>query len=231
MGEAIEQTPSRSVAARGLRRLRRIPRRLGYYTGPKLMSNLRKWWVLARHPHATIRFEGPVYLGPGFSLHIPDEGTFIVGSGVEFRRNFRAEVAGNGRVTIGDGSVFTYSVVIQCSTSIDIGKHCMFGQSTLVVDGNHRFRDLDTAMLAQGYDFRPIRIHDNATITTKCTIIADVGERAFVGANTVVTKPVPPFTVVAGVPAKAIEYFGPPGQEPEGVPVRRAGDADEPVVG
>jgi acetyltransferase-like isoleucine patch superfamily enzyme len=230
MAEALEQTGSRSLPARGIRKLRRIPRRIGYYEGPKLMSTLRKWWVLARHPHATIRFEGPVYLGPGFSLHIPDNGTFIVGSGVEFRRNFRAEVAGDGRITIGDGSVFTYSVVIQCSTSIEIGNHCMFGQSTLVVDGNHRFRDLDKAMLSQGYDFRPIRIHDNATITTKCTIIADVGERAFVGANTVVTKPVPPFTVVAGVPAKAIEYFGPPGQEPEGVPVRRAGD-DEQVVG
>jgi acetyltransferase-like isoleucine patch superfamily enzyme len=229
MAEALEQTPQRSLAARGIRRIRRIPRRLGYYEGPRLMSNLRKWWVLARHPHATIRFEGPVYLGPGFSLHIPDEGTFIVGSGVEFRRNFRAEVAGNGRVVIGDGSVFTYSVVIQCSTSIEIGKHCMFGQATLVVDGNHRFRDLDKAMLAQGYDFRPIRIHDNATITTKCTIIADVGERAFVGANTVVTRPVPPFTVVAGVPAKALEYFGPPGGEPEGLEPRSGADRDDPV--
>jgi acetyltransferase-like isoleucine patch superfamily enzyme len=231
MSQALEQTHSRSLVARGVRRLRRIPRRIGYLHGPRVMSTLRKWWVLARHPHATIRFEGPVYLGPGFSLHIPDEGTFIVGSGVEFRRNFRAEVAGNGRVTIGDGSVFTYSVVIQCSTSIEIGKHCMFGQSTLVVDGNHRFRDLDKAMLAQGYDYRPIHIHDNATITTKCTIIADVGERAFVGANSVVTKDVPAFTVVAGVPAKPLEYFGPPGQEPEGVPVRRADDEDADPVG
>lgn len=193
--------------------IRRLVWRISYGRGFFLMSELRKRWVIFRHPNADIRFDGPVYLGPGFSLHIPADGTFHVGAGVEFRRGFRAELDG-GRITIGAGSVFTYSVLMQCSTSIDIGERCMFGQSTIVVDGNHRFRDLDKPMLAQGYDFRPIRIEDDATITTKCTIIANVGTRAFVGANTVVTKDVPPYTVAVGVPARVIDYFGPPGGEP-----------------
>ena len=51
----------------------------------------------------------------------------------------------------------------------------MFGQSTIVVDGHHRFRDLDKPMLEQGYDFHAVRIEDDATVTTKCTIIADLG--------------------------------------------------------
>jgi acetyltransferase-like isoleucine patch superfamily enzyme len=197
-----------------------LPRRIGYVHGPRLMSRLRKWWVLARNPHATVRFTEPVYLGPGFSLHMPDGGTFIAGPACEFRRNFRAEISGDGRIEIGAGTVFTYDVVMQCSTSIVIGERCMFGQATLVVDGNHRYRDLDRPMLSQGYDFRPIRIADDATITTKCTIIADIGERCFVGANTVVTKPAPPFTVVAGAPARVLDYFGPAGGEPAelGVP-------------
>jgi virginiamycin A acetyltransferase len=90
----------------------------------------------------------------------------------------------------------------------------MFGQSTIVIDGNHRFRDLDRPMLEQGYDFRPIRIEDDATITTKCSIIASVGRRAFVGANAVVTKDIPPYVVAGGIPARPLEYFGPPGEEP-----------------
>jgi acetyltransferase-like isoleucine patch superfamily enzyme len=194
--------------------LRDLPRRIGYQSGPRLMSELRKRWVLLRHPHADIRFDGPVYLGPGFSLHVPNGGTFHVGPGAEFRRGFRAEVEGNGRIVIGGGSVFTYYVLLQCSTSIEIGERCMFGQSTIVVDGNHRFRDLDRPMLDQGYDFSPIRIADDATVTTKCTIIADLGERVFIGANSVVTRPVPDFCVAAGVPAKVVDYFGPPGREP-----------------
>ena len=196
------------AAPRIPRLVRELPRVIGYFHGPRLMSWLRKHWVLLRHPHADIRFEGPVYLGPGFSLHIPHGGTFVVGPGVEFRRDFRAELEG-GSISIGAGSVFTYSVLMQCSTAIEVGERCVFGQATIVIDGNHRFRDLDRPILEQGYDLTPIRIGNDAMITSKCTIMADVGERAFIGANAVVTRPVPAFTVAVGAPAKPIEYFGP----------------------
>jgi acetyltransferase-like isoleucine patch superfamily enzyme len=194
--------------------LRWLPQRIGYHHAWKVGSWLRKQWILIRHPHADVRFGRGVYLGPGFSLFVPHEGSFIVGDGVEFRRDFRAEVSGKGRVTIGSGSVFTYSVLIQCSTTIDIGERCQFGQTTILLDGQHRFRDLSTPMLQQGYDFHPLRIEDDAVITTKCTIMADIGTRAFIGANSVVTKPIPPYTVAVGAPARPIEYFGPPGGEP-----------------
>jgi len=190
---------------------------LGYRRGPKVASWLRQRWVIFRHPRAEIRFGRDVYLGPRFSLFIPENGAFVVGDGVEFRRDFRAEVSGQGRISIGGGTRCTYSVLMQCTTSIEVGERCMFGQSTIVVDGQHRFRDLGRPMLEQGYDFEPIRIEDDAVITTKCTIMADVGRRAFIGANSVVTKPVPPYTVAVGAPARPIEYFGPPGQEPEGL--------------
>lgn len=183
--------------------------------GPRFMSWLRKRWVLFRNPHAQIEFRGPVYLGPGFSLDMPRGGTFIVGPAVEFRRGFRAEFAnGAARITIGAHVVFTYDVIVQCSSSIEIGEHCQFGQASLLIDGNHRFRDLDRPMLDQGYDLRPLKLADHAVVTTKCTILADIGERTYVGANSVVARSLPPYCVAAGVPARVIEYFGPPGQEP-----------------
>ena len=178
------------------------------------MSWLRRRWVVLRHPYARIEYHGPVYVGPGFSLHIPGDATFVVRPGVEFRRDFRAEVGEGGRIEIGAGSVFTYSVLVQCSTSVEIGERCMFGQASSIFDGQHRFRDLSAPMLEQGYDFRPIRIEDDAVITTKCTIMADVGQRAFIGANSVVTKAIPAYTVAVGAPARPVDYFGPAGQEP-----------------
>src|SRR5919205_819657 len=147
------------------RSLRWLPARLGYERGPLLMSWLRKRWVLLRHPHADVRFGRNVYLGPGFSLHMPENGTFVAGDGVEFRRDFRCEISGSGRVTIGSDTRFTYSVLIQCSTSIDIGERCMFGQTTILLDGQHRFRDLTRPMLDQGFDFTPLRIEDDAVTT------------------------------------------------------------------
>ena len=194
----------------------RVITSLAYYRGPRIMSALRKRWAILKNPRADIRFGKYTYLGPGFSLHMPFGGTFITGQAVEFRRKFRCEVMADARVTIDDLAVFSYDVIIQCGTSIEIGKRAQFGQCTLIVDGNHRFRELDKPMLAQGYDFRPLRIEDDATITTKCTIVNHVGTRAFIGANSVVSRAVPEYCVAVGSPARVIEYFGPPGGEPPG---------------
>jgi acetyltransferase-like isoleucine patch superfamily enzyme len=189
-------------------------RRLSYAHAPRIMSALRKRWVLLRNPHAEIVFEGPVYLGPGFSLHMPSGGTFIVGPGVEFRRRFRAELGPNARISIGAGSYLTYDVIITCDTSIEIGERCGVGQCTYVADGNHRYRDLDVPFLQQGYDYRPIKIEDDVQIHSKATIVNSIGTRSVIGANAVVTKPIPPYCLAAGVPARVIDYFGPPGYEP-----------------
>lgn len=186
-----------------------LPVRIGYRKGPRLMSELRKRWVLFRNPHATIHFEGPVYIGPGFSLHMPRGGTFIVGPGVEFRRRFRAELGPKARVTIGAGSYLTYDVIIACDTSIEIGERCGLGQATFVADGSHRYRDLSKPFLAQGYNYRPIRIEDDVQIHSKCTIVNNIGRRAVIGANAMVTKPIPAYCVAVGVPARIIDYFGP----------------------
>ena len=198
-------------------RPRELLRRASYFWAPRIGSALRKRWTILRNPHCDIRFEGPVYCGPGFSVFSPEGGTLVVGPGVEFRRGFRLELHKGATVRIGSGTVFTYDVLVQCSSTIEIGERCTFGQSSIVVDGNHRFRDLDKPMLQQGYDLTPIRISDDAVVTSKCTIIADLGRRCWIGANSVVTKPVPDFCVAAGTPARVLEYFGPPGGEPPGL--------------
>lgn len=221
---------SRSRLNRLIGRARRVrPLRvwIGYRRGPRLMSQLRKWWVLFRNPHATIRFEGPVYLGPGFSLHMPHGGTFIVGPNVEFRRHFRAEIGPEGKIVIGAGCYLTYDVIITCDTSIEIGERCGLGQSLYMTDGNHRYRDLDKPFLEQGYNYRRLKIEDDVQIFSKCTVTNSIGTRSVIGANSIVAKPIPPFCLAAGVPAKVIDYFGPPGLEPEEFQDRSAAGSAE----
>jgi galactoside O-acetyltransferase len=196
-------------------RLFYLPRDLNYGYGPLIASRIRKWWVLARHPHADIRFTEPVYLGPGFSLYAPEHATFHVGPGVEFRRNFRAELGPGAVITIGAGTRFTYDPIIQCTGRMDIGERCMVGQATLLVDGNHRFRDLDRPMLEQGYDLSPVVLEDDAVLTTKCTVVgARIGRRSYVGAGAVVVSDIPAYSVAVGSPARVVDSFGP--QEPGG---------------
>ncbi|HWB68040.1 MAG TPA: acyltransferase, partial [Mycobacteriales bacterium] len=93
----------------------------------------------------------------------------------------------------------------------------VFGQAVMIADGNHKFRDHTQHLLDQGYEFRPITIGDNAIVTSKCTILNSIGDGAVIGANSVVTKPVPAFCLAVGAPARVVEYFGPPERRPEGV--------------
>lgn len=199
---------------RAIRKIRRLPVSIGYFRGPLVMSWLRKQWVLFRNPHADIRFGKGTYLGPGFSLHMPFGGTFIAGDGVEFRRGFRAETGPNGRISIGSGSYLTYDAIITCDTTIEIGERCGIGQSCYIADGSHRYRDLDKPFLQQGYDYTPIRIEDDAQIHSKVTIVNSIGTRSVIGANAMITRPIPAYCLAAGVPARVLDYFGPAGLEP-----------------
>jgi acetyltransferase-like isoleucine patch superfamily enzyme len=180
-----------------------------------MASDLRRLMIKATHRHCRVEFQGPVYLGPGFHLNIPDAGQLIIGPGVDLRRGFVCEISRDGRVVIGAGSTFTSAALIQCTTTIDIGRGTVFGQSVQIADGAHRFRDYEKHMFEQGYEFNPITIGDNAIVMSKCTIVSDIGEGAFIGAHTLVNKPVPAYCLAVGTPVKVIEYFGPPERRPE----------------
>lgn len=173
--------------------------------GERLASRWRRRLVLATNRHADVRIHRHVRLGPGFRLYMPEGGTFIVHKGVDFRRNFACEISNGGYVEIGAGTIFTYDVVVQITTRLTIGPRCVFAQATLIADGNHRWRDPDVHPLDQGYNFTPIDVGPGAMVLSKATILAPVGERAVVAAHSLVTKPVPPFTLVAGSPARVIE--------------------------
>ena len=91
-------------------------------------------------------------------------------------------------------------MLIQCSTLVSIGARCAFGQSTLIADGYHRYRDPDQHWMEQGHDFRPIHIGDGAGVSDKCTIQSDVGERAMIASGSVVHRPIPPYCLAVGSP-------------------------------
>ncbi|MHB8682289.1 MAG: acyltransferase [Acidimicrobiales bacterium] len=188
-------------------RLSKLPWYVRYRVGAKFASDMRRLAIMVTHQHCRVEFRGPVRLGPGFALNIPDRGTLIVGKGVDFRRGFVCEINGNGRVVIGDGSTFTSHALVQCTTSIEIGRGCVFGQSLMMADGKHRFGDATMHLLDQGYDYSPLRIGDGSVVMSKCTVTADIGEGSVIGANSVVNRAIPPHCLAGGVPAKVLRSF------------------------
>lgn len=179
-------------------------------------------WRRARlhflHNHLDVQIGKGTVIGPRFDLWIPAPATLHIGPNCEFRRDFTCEISPGGRVEIGHNTIFTAAALIQISTSLTIGSRAIFGQSLMIADGNHRFRDHTKHMMDQGYDFRPITIGDNAFISSKVTILNSIGEGAVIGAGSVVSQPIPRHCVAVGAPARVIEYFGPEDQRPEGLP-------------
>lgn len=184
----------------------------------RLTSLARKRYIQATHLHANLTIEDGVDVGPGFRLWMPDNGTLWIGRGAELRHHIYIEIYGDGEVRIGAETHMTYYAHIACSSKITIGERCAIGLSSLVVDGGHIFRNIGTPWIDQGYNLRPITIGDDAIVHSQCTIINDIGHHAVIGANSVVTRPIPPCCLAVGAPARVIEYFGPPDERPSDLP-------------
>ena len=90
----------------------------------------------------------------------------------------------------------------------EIGNHVLVAMQAVLLAGGkqHNTDCTDIPIKLQGPSLKrePLRIGDGVWIGANATVMADVGNHAIVGAGSVVTKPVPPFAVVAGNPAKIL---------------------------
>lgn len=95
---------------------------------------------------------------------------------------------------------------IGCSGRITIGNNVMMGPRVGLFAENHRFNDTERLMREQGVKREPIIIEDDCWLASSSTILAGVtvGQGSIVAAGSVVTQDVPPFSIVAGSPAKLI---------------------------
>lgn len=87
-----------------------------------------------------------------------------------------------------------------------IGSYVLTGQAVHILSGGHQHgirRDAGP-MIRQRGEKRMVYIGDDVWIGTGAIIMSDVGTGAVIGAGAVVVKPVPPYAVVAGNPARII---------------------------
>jgi acetyltransferase-like isoleucine patch superfamily enzyme len=140
------------------------------------------------------------------------EGRLEIGEGALFEPGVWITAPGEARVHIGPGTFLNMGVMVAAAELVEIGAHCMLANGCFVSDASHRYDDPGLPVPWQGFTSRgPTRIGDNVwcgahtVITTGVT----VGERCVIGANSVVTRDLPPFSIAAGAPARVlrtIEY-------------------------
>jgi acetyltransferase-like isoleucine patch superfamily enzyme len=114
---------------------------------------------------------------------------------------------GEARVRIGAGTFLNLGVMVASLSLVEIGDHCMLANGCYVTDSSHRFDDPVRPVPWQGFTSKgPTRIGDNVWCGVNAVVTSGVtiGERAVIGANSVVTGDIPPRTIAAGTPARVL---------------------------
>lgn len=110
-----------------------------------------------------------------------------------------------GDVTIGDYT----RIGIHCTVigPVCIGSHVNLAQGITVTALNHNFDDISKRIDEQGISTKPVVIGDDVWIGSNAVILPGVtiGQHVVVAAGAVVTKDVPPYSLVGGIPAKEIK--------------------------
>jgi acetyltransferase-like isoleucine patch superfamily enzyme len=111
-----------------------------------------------------------------------------------------------------DVSLGLGALLMAAKSQIRIGSKVMFGPHVVIVAGNHNTDIVGRAMFdvreKRERDDRDVRIEDDVWIGSHAIILngVTVGRGAIVGAGAVVTRDVPPYSVVTGSPAKVVKF-------------------------
>lgn len=174
-----------------------------------------------------IAVDSTAYIDSAFSFDLCRSELSVaiaVGRGCQVLDGTMLDVGPHGRIILGECAMLNACWLI-ADSEITIGDYSMLSWSVVVMD-SYRFprdpkqrRDELTKLStrpgrksAASVTSRPVHIGNNVWVGFEACILPGVtiGDGAVVGARSVVTENVAPYTVVAGNPARVVRYLTPP---------------------
>jgi acetyltransferase-like isoleucine patch superfamily enzyme len=147
---------------------------------------------------------GIVVVSGGLPLpKVINRGGVIETENCQFYSGVRLEVGKGGKISIGNGTYLNRNTTIVANRSVEIGKDCKISWDVVMMDSDqHEIPGKESGD-------KPIVVESDVWIGCRCILLKGVhiGTRAIIAAGSVVTKDVPAFSVVGGVPAKVIYQF------------------------
>ncbi len=178
----------------------------------RLLAGLGRLGLAWPAANARLRLRGTRRLGRRVTLRgspvVSNEGRMTFGDRVRLVSTvakLELVTLPGGHLEIGDNVFINYGTSLVASAHVKIGSDCLIGTYVQVMDTDfHRVEDK-----AWDTTGEPIVIEDRVWLGNRCIILKGVrvGHDAVVAAGAVVTHNVPPRTLVAGVPAKAVRRF------------------------
>ncbi|MCW7537374.1 acyltransferase [Aquabacterium sp. A7-Y] len=112
-------------------------------------------------------------------------------------------------IVIGDGTFIGHGCALHAASSVTIGRHCLIAAGVWIYDFDGHPYDAAARRRKEPFpatNCEPVTIGNDVWIGARATILRGVtiGDRAIVGSGAVVTRDVPPDTVVGGNPARPV---------------------------
>jgi acetyltransferase-like isoleucine patch superfamily enzyme len=181
----------------------------------RCVNKLYSMWLQATYPFASS--------GRNLSIHVPCELSrriahqIKLGNSVLIRKgtwfNIVPGLDRELKIIIDDNCVIGRRNSISAKNSIHIERNVILSNSVLIHDHAHAFEDITLPISAQGVTpGGRIRIEEGCWIGNGSSIICNAGElvigrNSVVGAEAVITKSVPPYSVVVGNPGRVVKHF------------------------
>lgn len=115
------------------------------------------------------------------------------------------------QIILEDGVTIQQNVHITCAEHIHIGRNTSVSANVTITDINHPYADISLPIEQQDVETHPVLIGEDCKLYNNVVILPGVtiGKHCVIGANSVVTKDIPDYSVAVGAPAHVVKQYNP----------------------
>ena len=152
------------------------------------------------------------YCYVGINVKIVNRGGVILGDNVKVRPSSGLYTNSKSKIVMGNNVEVGNHSTIAAHHKVIIENDVLTGPHVFIADYNHEYRDVDKPVWEQGefaQENSHIIIGEGSWLGTNVVVVGKVhiGKHCVIGANSVVTKDIPDYSVAVGIPAKVIKKY------------------------